>query len=133
MSRDELRQCCADAALASRLDNMLANLDAHIEARAQQLAQPLIAKAHADAFDEVKAAQDAQQRAEDLVAELRRQIRALDRQRDGHQQRADKAEAVVERIRKYIDEEFRFWCSPHGVVADYAKALLDVIDREAGT
>jgi hypothetical protein len=58
--------------LVAQLDRMLANLQAHIDQRAQELAQPLIAKAREAAAVEVKTAQREQQRAEDLVTELRR-------------------------------------------------------------
>lgn len=44
--------------------------------------------------------------------------------------RAEQAEAAIARIRKYINENFRFWCSPFGVAAQYAKALTEFIDRE---
>ncbi|GGS88368.1 hypothetical protein ACFFV7_51045 [Nonomuraea spiralis] len=40
------------------------------------------------------------------------------------------AEANVARIRTYIDEKFRFWCSPFGVAAQYANDLISFIDRE---
>ncbi|MET8985872.1 hypothetical protein ABZW49_10525 [Nonomuraea wenchangensis] len=91
---DDLRQ---DSVL-DRLDGMLANLQSHIDERAQELAQPLIYDAREAAATEVKRAQDKQQRAEDLVTELRRQIRVRDRQRDEQRQRADSAESTVARV-----------------------------------
>lgn len=83
-----------------RLDGMLANLTAHIEQRAQELAQPLIAKAREAALTDVERARHDQQRAEDLVTELRRQIRAPERRRDEQLQRTDKAAADVARVRQ---------------------------------
>lgn len=74
--------------LAARLDRMLANLTAHIEQRAAEVAQPLIAKAQVDACDDIERAQHKQQRAEDLVAELRRRIGVLERYNQSYQGRA---------------------------------------------
>ncbi|WP_101784249.1 hypothetical protein [Nonomuraea indica] len=45
--------------------------------------------------------------------------------------RAERAEAAIARIRSYIDEDFRFWCSPFSVASQYAQRLLDFIDRAA--
>jgi len=61
---------------------MIANLQAHIDQRAQELARPLIYDAREAAATEVKTAQREQQYAEDLVAELRRHVKALEQQRD---------------------------------------------------
>ncbi|MFD1940545.1 DUF6085 family protein [Nonomuraea mangrovi] len=44
-------------------------------------------------------------------------------------QQVRRAEAAVARIRAYIDQDFRFWCSPFGVAAQYANRLLAFIDR----
>jgi hypothetical protein len=44
-------------------------------------------------------------------------------------ERAETAERQLAEIRRYIDEDFRFWCSPHGVAGRYAKDLVDFIDR----
>lgn len=96
---DDLRQ----ESLLDRLDGMLANLDAHIERRAQELAQPLIAKAREAALTDIERARHQQQRAEDLVTELRRQIRALDWHRNEQQGRADKAERSAEQTEAAID------------------------------
>lgn len=89
--------------LVAKLDGMLANLQAHIDRRAQELAQPLIAKAREAAATDVERAQHEQQRAEDLVTELRRHVRALEQRRDEQRQRAERAEAAVERMRTLID------------------------------
>ncbi|GII63579.1 hypothetical protein Skr01_36640 [Sphaerisporangium krabiense] len=37
--------------------------------------------------------------------------------------------AEIERIRRFIDEDFRYWCSPNGVAGRYAKDILAVIDQ----
>lgn len=44
-------------------------------------------------------------------------------------ERAEKAERRNAEIRRYIDEDFRFWCSPHGVAGRYAGDLVAFIDR----
>lgn len=72
----------------AQLDHMLANLQQHIDERAAELARPIIAEAHAAASDDVKSAQDKQQRAEDLVTELRRQLATLERHNQRYQGRA---------------------------------------------
>lgn len=64
------------------LRDMITHLQEHIDYRAAEIARPIIAEAHAAAFDEVKSAQDGQQRAEDLVSEMRRQLTVLEQQRD---------------------------------------------------
>lgn len=83
--------------LVERLDRALANLDRHIEQRAQELAQPLIYDAREAAATEVKTAQDKQQRSEDLVAELCRQLRALERQLTDQRQRVENVRAHLNR------------------------------------
>ncbi|MFI7644157.1 hypothetical protein [Nonomuraea sp. NPDC049400] len=50
--------------------------------------------------------------------------------RDRWRERAETAERRLAAIRKYISEDFRFWCSPLGVAKQYADALVDFIDRE---
>lgn len=82
--------------MLDRLDGMLANLQVHIDQRAQELAQPLIDQAREAAAVEVKGAQGMQQRAEDLVTELRRQFTALERNRDRYRERAEAAEAAID-------------------------------------
>lgn len=62
------------------LHDSIANLRAYIEQRAGELAAPHIAAAGVAAGEEVAAARRAQERAEDLVAELRRQVTLLERQ-----------------------------------------------------
>lgn len=52
----------------------------------------------------------------------------LDRERR-QEERAEDVERRLAEIRRYIDEDFRYWCSPNGVAVQYAKALLDLIDR----
>jgi hypothetical protein len=46
------------------------------------------------------------------------------------QRATEQAEGRLEAVRKYIDEDFRFWRSPAGVAGQYARALIDFIDRE---
>jgi hypothetical protein len=89
--------------LVAKLDGMLANLQQHIDQRAADLAAPHIAEIGLAAGKEVADAQAGQRRAEDLVAELRRHISALERRRDEQRQRAERAEAAVERMRTLID------------------------------
>lgn len=43
--------------------------------------------------------------------------------------RAEQAEARLARFRAYLDSDFRQWCSPHGVAAEYATRLIEVLDR----
>lgn len=81
--------------LIAQLGNMTANLSEYIERRAQELAQPLIDEAREAAAVEVKDAQTGQQRAEDLVTELRRQLAALERNRERYRQRAETAENAI--------------------------------------
>lgn len=94
------RTAARENTLTARLEGMLANLDAHIDRRAQELAQPLIDQARQQAAEKVRDGQAAQQRAEDLVAELRRQIRALESNREHYRKRAEKAEAGNARVRE---------------------------------
>lgn len=107
--------------LLDRLDGMLANLQQHIDERAHDLARPLIAQAHAEAFDEVKSAQDRQQRAEDLVAELRRQIRVLERQRD-------ELQAAIARVRRLCDLTIAASCRAQAI--DQARDTLAALDGQ---
>jgi chromosome segregation ATPase len=51
-------------------------------------------------------------------------------QRDMWQRATEQAEGRLEAVRKYIDEDFRFWRSPAGAAGQYARALIDFIDRE---
>ncbi|MGA4989908.1 hypothetical protein [Nonomuraea bangladeshensis] len=63
-------------------------------------------------------------------AELAEVVAAVrDEEMDSLRARAEEADRRLAEIRRYIDEDFRFWCSPHGVAGRYAKALLDFIDR----
>lgn len=62
--------------LVARLEQVTADVEDHLERRARELAEPHIRKAIEDARVLVEAAQDRQQRAEDLSAELRRQVLA---------------------------------------------------------
>ncbi|MFI7644088.1 hypothetical protein [Nonomuraea sp. NPDC049400] len=50
--------------------------------------------------------------------------------RDRWRERAETAERRLANVRRYINEDFRFWCSPLGVAKQYADALIDYIDRE---
>lgn len=64
----------------AQLRACLADLDGFIERRAQELANPLIQQAHAEAAEQVRAAQFEWQRQKEVVAELRCRVRARDRQ-----------------------------------------------------
>ncbi|MEU8278187.1 winged helix-turn-helix domain-containing protein [Microbispora bryophytorum] len=72
--------------LAETLRDTVAGLDGHIERRAQQIADPLIEEARRAADERVAAAErelaNVRQRGEDLAAEFRRQLVALERQLD---------------------------------------------------
>ncbi|MCK2214267.1 hypothetical protein MF672_010760 [Actinomadura sp. ATCC 31491] len=81
------------------LQDMIANLQAYIDQRAGELAAPHIAEAGRLAGEEVAAARAAQQRAEDLVAELRRQFTALERQLDRYRQENEQDKATIGRVR----------------------------------
>lgn len=83
---------------AEALADMIANLDAYIDRRAADLAGPLIAKAQEEAAVEIQGALGLQQRAEDLVIELRRHLKALDRQATEYRERAQSAEAGIGRL-----------------------------------
>lgn len=82
----------------SALREMIANLQAHIDQRAAELAAPLIAQAQEAAAIEVKGAQGMQQRAEDLITELRRHLTSLERQGLRYHERAEQAEAANARV-----------------------------------
>lgn len=111
------------------LRDMITGLQAHIDQRAQELAQPLIAEAHAAAFDDVKAAQAAQQRAEDLVTELRRQLEYADRHVKNYRQRAEQAEAANARMRKLIDS---YPPGSNFVTSGAARLFRDTLDGPLG-
>jgi predicted RNase H-like nuclease (RuvC/YqgF family) len=81
------------------LRDMIANLEAHIDHRAAEIAAPRIDEAREAEAAGVERAQREQRRAEDLVAELRRHISALERRRDEQRQRAEQAEADLARLR----------------------------------
>ena len=87
--------------LVIRLERTIANLDAYIEQRAREIANPRIAATEQDAAEQVANAEQErdqrQQRSEDLVAELRRQLRALERQLTDHRQRVENVRAHLNR------------------------------------
>lgn len=68
--------------LAAELVTVTANLDEHIQRRAEELAAPLVAEAERKANEAVRDARMAVQRQEDIVAELRRRIAVMERQRE---------------------------------------------------
>lgn len=72
----------AEPATLERVADIAANLDAYIDRRATELAQPLIDAAQADADAKVHTAQMELQRRDDLLDELRRQIKVLARHVD---------------------------------------------------
>ncbi|TYB69707.1 hypothetical protein FXF51_05970 [Nonomuraea sp. PA05] len=70
-----------------------------------------------------------------VAAELTRQrtrAEEAEQDRDHWRERAEKAERRLIEIRRYIDEDFRFWCSPNGVAGRYARDLVAYIDRLDG-
>ncbi|MEV0584074.1 hypothetical protein [Nonomuraea sp. NPDC050310] len=115
---------------ADTLRAMISDLDGYIERRAAELAAPIVAKAQEEAAAEVQGARGLQQRAEDLNVELRRMLKVRDRQVERARERAEHAEAAVARFRAFLNDDFRQWCSPHGVAATYAERLIEVLDRE---
>lgn len=44
----------------------------------------------------------------------------------------DDAKAALAAFRAYLDTDFRQWCSPHGIAADYATKLITTLDELAG-
>jgi hypothetical protein len=76
-----------------RLEAVTRDLDAYLERRAIEIAAPRIVAAEDAALVKVRAAEARAQRAEDLVAELRRHVRAyedrLDDLRIKHGERRD--------------------------------------------
>lgn len=114
--------------LAETLFNSIDRLEQHIDQRAQELARPLIADAHAAAFDEVKSAQRAQQYAEDLVTELRRQLAALERNRDRYKERAELAEAAIARVRYLSNLTIGSSCRAQAI--DQARDTLRELDSQ---
>lgn len=83
--------------LLNRLSNMTADLQGYIERRAGEVAAPHIAEAGRLAGEEVAAARRQQERAEDLVAEMRRQLSALERHQREYRERATTAEKAIVR------------------------------------
>ena len=92
--------------LLNRLDGMLANLQQHINQRAAELAALHIAEIGLAAGKEVADAQAGQQRAEDLVAELRRQLAVRERYNQSYQGRA----SAVRALHSPVTHENRTWC-----------------------
>lgn len=66
----------------SQLATMIADLDSYIERRAAERAAPAIDAARAEAADTVRQADAELTRRADLVAELRRRVKILERGRD---------------------------------------------------
>ena len=62
------------------------------------------------------------------LGELRDRIKALTEQAEKVATRADQAEAAIAKHRDYLDRNFRQWCSPYGVAADYATKLIAQLD-----
>ncbi len=46
-----------------------------------------------------------------------------------HAEEAAHAQAALARFRAWLDTDFRFWCSPHGIAARYASDLIKHLDR----
>ena len=72
------------------------------------------------------------EQAEAGAAALRERLAHVRLQRDGWQQRAEQAEATLQRVRD-LAEDMRTWYSPHGVAADYAKRILEALDQPEET
>lgn len=89
----------ADQDLTARLQDMIGDLQGYIDRRAAELAAPHIAEAGVRAGEEVADARAKQQRAEDLVAELRRQLTSLGRQLDRYRQENEQDKATIRRVR----------------------------------
>lgn len=78
------------------LQEVADNLRAYIDQRAAELAAPQIAEAGARAGREVAEARDRQQRAEDLAAELRRQLKYVGRRASRRDETVRRVEALAE-------------------------------------
>jgi hypothetical protein len=55
--------------------------------------------------------------------------RSAHEEADEWRERAETAERHKAEIRRFLDEDFRFWCSPYDVAAQYANDLVAFIDR----
>ncbi len=56
----------------------------------------------------------------------------LAEERIAHQKtirRAEQAEALLARFRTFLDEDFRFWCSPNAGASQYATDVLGIPDQ----
>lgn len=93
-------------AVVDRLEAVTRDLDAYLERRAVEIAAPRIVAAEEAAAATARDAEERAQRAEDLVAELRRQYEglenALDDLRVKHGERRD-AHVVMRRGRRAVD------------------------------
>ncbi|MGW6502940.1 hypothetical protein [Nonomuraea angiospora] len=105
--------------LAADLDtlrDMIGDLQGHIERRAAELAAPHIAEAGVTAGREVADARAKQQRAEDLVTELRRRVTALQRRDEAYRERVDAAEAIIRAQNAATAVELEVaYCAKYGV------------------
>ncbi|NJP93933.1 hypothetical protein HCN51_31615 [Nonomuraea sp. FMUSA5-5] len=81
------------------LASLIVSLQEHIDRRAAEIAGPRIAKAARLADEKIADARREQERAEDLVAELRRQITSLERQLDRYRQENAQDKATIRRVR----------------------------------
>lgn len=113
--------------LLDRLGGMLASLERYVDRRAQEVARPLIAKALEDAEALANRAQGRRRRAEDLVTELRRQIRVLESSREEQRQRAVKAEEANAAVRRLCEFTISIACDAQSV--DQARETLAALDR----
>lgn len=59
----------------------------------------------------------------DALREAALILRAEQAERD-----RDRLNAILATHRDYLDNNFRYWCSPHGVAADYATKLIAQLD-----
>ncbi|MFI7468180.1 hypothetical protein [Nonomuraea sp. NPDC049646] len=90
--------------LAETMFNSIDRLEHHIDQRAQERAQPLIAQAREAALTEIESSRHELQLADDLNDELRRQLKALDRENQIARQGRDAANAAVARVRALHSE-----------------------------
>lgn len=88
------------------LTAITADLDGYLERRANELAQPLIEKAYDEATRRISEAEFEVTRQNDLIAELRRQIKPLARHVDQCRERTKLANAGIEQqVRAKVADE----------------------------
>lgn len=119
--------------LLAHLGRMLANLQQHIDQRAAELAQPLIDEACEAAAVEVSGARGMQQRAEDLVVEMRRQLAALERNYERYRQRAEAAEDAIVKTHDHLGRNLTGLIGKSGYEVGYRSCADEVTHILNGT